>query len=458
MIATVALTLTACAAGPDYVRPQAAVPAQLKEAQGWKPAQPADAVPRGAWWEVFNDADLDALMPQAAAANQSLAAAQARYRQATATSAQARAALLPTLGASASATRGRSSASTPTGTTDAVQLSTNWELDLWGRVRRNVESGSASAEASAADLAAAQLSVQAAIAQNYFALRVADAQQSLFAESVAAQEKSLQLTRNRYAAGVVTRADVAQAETLWLSTRSQAIDLGIQRAQLEHGIAVLLGKAPAEFSIAPLTNATDALASKSIAHPDLLPSELLQRRPDVAGAERRVAAANAQIGVAQAAFFPSLAVSATGGFRGPGLADLFSLPNRFWSLGPALAQTLFDGGARSASRDLAIARYDETVADYRQTVLTALAELEDNLAALRWLASEAEVQVAAVRAAQESLRLAINQYQAGTVSYINVASAQATELAARRSALDIASRRETATIGLIKALGGGWQE
>jgi NodT family efflux transporter outer membrane factor (OMF) lipoprotein len=458
MIATVALTLSACAVGPDYVRPQAAAPAHLKEAQGWQPARPADAVPRGAWWKVFGDADLDALMPQAAAANQNLAAAQARYRQATATSAQARAALFPTLGASASATRGSGSASAPTGTTDAVQLTASWELDLWGRVRRSVESGNASAEASAADLAAAQLSVQAAIAQNYFALRVADAQQALFAEAVAALEKSLQLTRNRYAAGVVTRADVAQAETLWLSTRSQAIDLGIQRAQLEHGIAVLLGKAPAEFGIAPLAVAGDSLGAKSVALPAMLPSELLQRRPDVAGAERRVAAANAQIGVAQAAFFPSVSVSATGGFRGPGLADLFSLPNRFWSLGPALAQTLFDGGARSASRDLAIARYDETVADYRQTVLTALAELEDNLAALRWLASEADVQAAAVRAAQESLRLATNQYQAGTVSYINVASAQSTELSARRSALDIAGRRETATIGLIKALGGGWQE
>ncbi|HEU4621738.1 MAG TPA: efflux transporter outer membrane subunit [Burkholderiaceae bacterium] len=444
-----------CAVGPDYARPDVDLPAQFKQqavTSDWKPAQPADDMARGEWWRVFGDTELDALMIQVARANQDLRAAQARYQQAAALARQARAALFPLATANASATRGTSGGgNTRVSTTQQVGAALDWEIDVWGRIRRGVESNTANAQATQADLAATRLSLQAELAQNYFALRIADAQRALLEESIGAYERSLALTKNRYAAGIVTRADVAQAQTQLLSTRAQAIDLGLQRTQLEHAIAILVGRAPSELSLAATPF---ALSVPEI--PAALPATLLERRPDIAAAERRVAAANAQIGVARAAYFPSLVLNASGGYRGLSASDLFSLPNRFWSLGPSLVATLFDAGERRAVEERATAAYDESVALYRGAVLTALREVEDALAAVRLLNEEAAVQAQAVDAARESLALATNQYKAGTVGFLNVLTAQATELTARRTALDIAGRRYTATVQLIRALGGGW--
>ena len=332
-----------------------------------------------------------------------------------------------------------------------VAIDINWEIDLWGGVRRGVESSTATAQASAADLAAATLSAQALLAQDYLLLRVQDAQIELLNDTVAGYEKSLQLTRNQYAAGIVARGDVAQAEAQLKSTQAQVFDARISRAQLEHAIAVLVGKPPSELAIAPRP-----LAARFPAIPVALPSELLERRPDVAAAERRAAAANAQIGVAQAAFFPSLSLSAGGGFQSSAIGNLLSLPSRYWALGPALAQTLFDAGLRSAQKAQAVATYDETVANYRSTVLTAFQEVEDNLAALALLEQEAAVQDDAVKAARESAAIATNQYKAGTASYLAVVVLQAAALNNERSALAILARRLTASVGLIKAVGGGW--
>ena len=310
----------------------------------------------------------------------------------------------------------------------------------------------ASAQASAADLAAVRLSAQAELAQTYFQLRVLDLQRQLLEDTVAAFGKSLQLTKNRYAAGVVGKVDVVQAETQLKSTQAQAIDIGVQRAQFEHAIALLIGKPPAAFAIErrPLTVVMPAI-------PPGLPSELLERRPDIAAAERRVASANAQVGVAQAAFFPSLTLSATAGFRTSEPSLWFTTPSRFWSLGPAIAQSIFDAGLRRAQTDQAIAAYDASVAAYRQTVLTGFKEVEDNLAALRILEEEARVQDEAVNAARESLALTTNQYKAGTISFLNVVIVQAAQLSNERAAVGILGQRLTAAVLLVKALGGGWQ-
>jgi NodT family efflux transporter outer membrane factor (OMF) lipoprotein len=314
------------------------------------------------------------------------------------------------------------------------------------------ESNQASAEAGAADLQSALLSAQSTLAQTYLLLRINDAQRKLLERTAVAYERSLRITQNRYEAGVVGRVDVAQAETQLKSTQAQAIDLGVQRAQLEHAIALLIGKAAADFKLEP--NYRLPILPEI---PAGLPSELLERRPDIAAAERRAAAANAQIGVAQAAFFPSLSLSASTGYQSTSLANLISLPNRFWSLGPALAATLFDGGARSAQKEQAIAAFDKNVAAYRQFVLTGFQEVEDNLSTLRILNEEAKVQREAARFAAESVTLTDNQYQAGTVSYLNVISAQAASLGADRSSLDIAGRSLLASVALLKALGGGWR-
>jgi NodT family efflux transporter outer membrane factor (OMF) lipoprotein len=327
----------------------------------------------------------------------------------------------------------------------------SWEVDLWGRVRRTVEASEASAQASVADLESAKLSAQAQLAEDYFLLRVQDTQIRLLNDTVDAYQRSLQLTRNQYAVGVAARADVAQAETQLKSTQAQAIDAGILRAQLEHAIAVLLGKAPADFSIA-----AEVVTTEFPAIPTGLPSELLERRPDIAAAERRTAAANAQIGVAEAAFFPSLTLSATGGFQSSVMSELFSLPSRYWSIGSTLAQVIFDAGLRRAQTDQAIATYDENVANYRQTVLLGFQDVEDNLAALRILEQEAAVQDEAVKAARESLTITLNQYRAGTANYLAVVVAQAIALSNERTALGILGRRLAASVALIKALGGGW--
>jgi NodT family efflux transporter outer membrane factor (OMF) lipoprotein len=445
-----ALALAACAVGPDYQRPEAAVSAAYKEAVGWKVAEPRDEASRGNWWEIFGDPKLSALMESIDISNQNVLLAAARFRQAQALAAQSRAALFPTLDANASITRSRS-ATGPSVGNHSVALDSLWEIDLWGRLRRALESSAANAQASAADLAAARLLAQAELASSYFQLRVLDAQKQLLGDTVTAFDKTLELTRNRYAAGVAAKVDVVQAETQLKSTLAQSIDTGVQRAQLEHAIAILVGKLPSEFSIAPVP-----LAVTMPRVPLGLPSELLERRPDVAAAERRAAAANAQIGVAKAAYFPSLTLSASGGFRSANAADLFTAPSRFWSIGPALAQSIFDAGLRRAQTEQAIAAYDATVAQYRQAVLAGFQEVEDNLAALRILEEEAKVQEDAVRAARESVALTLNQYKAGTVSYINVVTAQTTQLSNESVAVGILGRRLIAAATLVKALGGGW--
>jgi NodT family efflux transporter outer membrane factor (OMF) lipoprotein len=372
--------------------------------------------------------------------------------------AQSRAALFPTLDANASITRSRSPTGLVGGTTAgriinsrSVGLSSSWELDLWGGLRRALESSTAGVQASAADLAAARLSAQAELASDYFQLRVLDAQKQLLDDTATAFDKSLELTRNRYTAGVAAKVDVVQAETQLKSTQAQAIDTGVQRAQFEHAIAILIGKPPSEFSLASVP-----LAVTMPRVPLGLPSELLERRPDVAAAERRAAAANARIGVAKAAYFPSLTLSGNTGFRSAAATDLFAASSRFWSIGPALAQSIFDAGLRRAQTEQAIAAYDATVAEYRQAVLAGFQEVEDNLAALRILEEEAQVQDDAVRAARESVLLTTNQYKAGIVSYINVVTVQTTQLSNERTAVGILGRQLVAAVTLVKALGGGW--
>ncbi len=466
----VAIAISGCAMGPNYVLPSAEAPTAYKEApqvQGeappFKPAEPKDQDSRGKWWEAFKDPQLDALVSRVEVSNQTIKAAEARVREARALTQSARAALFPSVdlgvGATRSGNRAGTANSAVTTTNRAgsvrnnynVALDVNWEIDLWGRIRRTVEASDATAQASVADLESAELSAQALLAEDYFLLRVQDAQIRLLNNTVEAYQRSLQLTRNQYAVGVAARADVAQAETQLKSLQAQAIDAGLQRAQLEHAIAVLLGKAPAQFSLPAEVVAT--------VFPDIppgLPSELLERRPDIAAAERRAAAANARIGVAEAAFFPSLTLSATGGFQSSVLSQLFSLPSRYWSIGASLAQAVFDAGLRRAQTAQAIATYDETVANYRQTVLAGFQEVEDNLAALRILQEEAKVQDDAVKFARESLTITLNQYRAGTANYLAVVVAQATALSNERAALAVLSRRLTASVALIKALGGGW--
>ena len=453
-----ALALVGCAVGPDYLRPDAAVSDAYKEATGWKVAEPQDESNRGNWWEIFGDPQLSALIESIDISNQNVRLAEAQFRQAQALAAQSRAALFPTLDANASITRSRSPTGLVGGTTAgriinnrSVGLSSSWELDLWGGLRRALESSAAGAQASAADLAAARLSAQAELASDYFQLRVLDAQKQLLDDTATAFDKSLELTRNRYAAGVAAKVDLVQAETQLKSTQAQAIDTGVQRAQLEHAIAILIGKPPSEFSLAPVP-----LAVTMPRVPLGLPSELLERRPDVAAAERRAAAANARIGVAKTAYFPSLTLSGNTGFRSAAATNLFTASSRFWSIGPALAQSIFDAGLRRAQTEQAIAAYDATVAEYRQAVLAGFQEVEDNLAALRILGEEAEVQEGAVRAARESVLLTTNQYKTGIVSYVNVVTVQTTQLSNERTAMGILGRRLVAAVTLVKALGGGW--
>jgi NodT family efflux transporter outer membrane factor (OMF) lipoprotein len=451
LAASVAVLMTGCAVGPDYVRPDVSTPANYKELEGWKAAQPRDDVVRGEWWRLYGDPVLDDLEAQVASANQNLAQAQAQYRAARALVESSRASYFPTLDANAS-----SVSSNRTGAirnTHTLTLDAAWEADLWGRVRRTVESSRASAEASAADAEAAKLSAQAELAVNYFQLRALDAQRQLLDDTVAAYEKSLQLTRNRYASGVVAKVDVVQAEAQLRTTQAQAVDTDEQRAQLEHAIALLVGKSPAQLSLprVPLKAETPVV-------PVGLPSQLLERRPDVAAAERRVAAANAQIGVAKAAYFPDLTLSASGGYVSSSFAQWLTVPNRVWSIGPALAATIFDAGRRRALTDQAVANYDAEVAAYRQTVLNAFREVEDYLVALRVLEQEAEVQAQALQAARQSVQLTTNQYQAGIVNYLSVVTVQASALASERTAVDLLSRRLVASVLLVKALGGGWSQ
>jgi len=442
--------LAGCAVGPDYKRPAMPVPAAFKEGGAWQVAQPNDASVRGKWWAIFGDATLDGLMEQVSTANQNLQVAEARYRQARALAEGARANFFPTVGLNASSKR----TGTEQGTTTShnVNAALSWEADIWGKLRRQAEANDSSSAASAADLEATRLSLQADLASSYFQLRVTDYQKQLLDETVAAFEKSMQLTRNRYTAGVAGKVDVVQAETQLLSAKAQQIDLGSTRAQLEHAIAVLVGKAPADFSIARIQwNPTLPEV------PAALPSSLLERRADVAAAERRAISANAQIGVAKAAWFPSLTFSANDGYTSSTLAKWISAPNRVWSMGPALAETLIDFGKRGSVSDQAVASYDQAAATYRQAVLQAFQDVEDNLADLRILAEEAKVQDDAVRVARESVTLTTNQYKAGTVNYLSVVTVQTAQFNNERTSASLLGRRLLATVGLIKALGGGWQ-
>jgi NodT family efflux transporter outer membrane factor (OMF) lipoprotein len=462
--AVLATQLAACAVGPDYARPKMEAPAAFKEMNGWKLAQPRDNELRGNWWEIFNDPQLNALMEQVNISNQNLAQAEARFRQAHALVQAARAGYFPTLTGSASATRSGGSAgnqSLLTGNASTGTITTNhilsfdasWEADIWGRVRRTVESDEANAQASAADLQATRLSAQAQLAQAYFQLRSLDTQQQLFDRSVADYQRSVQLTQNQYAAGTVAKANVVLAQTQLKSTQAEAVDIGVQRAQTEHAIALLIGKAPADFSLPPMPLSVSMAVPVA---PVGVPSALLERRPDIAAAERRVVSANAEIGVAKAAYFPALTISATGGYRSSSFANWLTLPNRVWSVGPQLAMTLFDAGARRAQTAQAVAAYDENVAAYRQTVLTGFQEVEDNLAALRILEQEAQMQDEAVQLARQSVALSINQYKAGIVDYLNVIATQTSALNNERTAVDVLNRRLAASVLLIKALGGGW--
>ena len=456
-IAIAVFSLSGCAVGPDYVRPAsitaADMPASFKE--DWKTAQPQDQAIPVQWWTLFNDPNLNALIDQVASSNLSLAQAQANYRAAGALVDNAKAAYFPSLSADVSHTRNRSP-ETGVNTVNSAGLSASWEVDLWGGVRRAVEVQENAALSSFANVQALRLSMQSQLAQSYFQLRVLDAQKQLLDRTVEEYQRSLKLTQNQYKSGIVATDSVLLAETQLQSTQAQALDVGVLRAQYEHAIATLIGKPASLFAIPAIPAGQTAYLPDMPEVPVAVPSSLLERRPDVAAAERSVAAANAQIGVTKAAFFPDLTLGASGGYQSSSLAKWISLPNRIWSVGPALAASLFDGGAHNALNRQAIAAYDASVAGYRLTVLTAFQNVEDNLAALRILKQEAAVQNAASTAARKALEVTMNQYRAGTVNYLNVVAAQSTALTNQRAELTITNARLVATVQLIAALGGGW--
>jgi NodT family efflux transporter outer membrane factor (OMF) lipoprotein len=462
------VALEGCTVGPKYVRPSVPTtpaykeetPASFKESDQWQPAHPADQISRGNWWEIFGDPELNKLEEQIAGSNQDLKVAEARFRQARAAIRFNRAAQFPTISTSPSASYVKSSDYSQSFPSKVQEASTgnfvlpfdlSYELDLWGRVRRSVAAAREEAQASAADYATAKLSLEAELALDYFELRSADAQKQLLDDTVTAYTANLQLTLSRFKGGVAPRADVAQAQTQLDTTRVQDTDVTVQRAQFEHAIAILIGKPPADFSLvaAPLTDQPPSI-------PIGLPSELLQRRPDIGAAERRVAEANQQIGIARAAYFPTVTLGGSAGFAGTQGSNWFTWPSGFWAVGPALAQTLFDGGRRRATSESARANYDATVATYRQTSLTAFQEVEDNVAALRILENETQQQQQAVTSSEESLQLFTNRYKGGVDTYLQVITAQTIELTNERNAIDIRRRRLDASVLLIKALGGGW--
>ncbi|RAR66952.1 NodT family efflux transporter outer membrane factor (OMF) lipoprotein [Paraburkholderia unamae] len=462
-VASALSALGGCTVGPDYVRPAMPVAATYKElaGTGWTLAQPADQASRGAWWTIYGDATLDALEAQVETANQNVQAAQAHFRAARANVAQQRSSFFPLVTASGDYSRYRTSQNlqytSKAGLTIndyAVGIDATWEPDIWGRVARNVEAAKAGAQASAADMQAVLLSMQAELATDYFELRGVDRERQLLDDTLQAYRESLELTQNRYAGGIATDADVGQAQTQLQTTEAQAIDLGVQRAQLEHAIAILTGQSPSTFSLPAAPKA--AYTVRAIASPPGVPSKLLERRPDIAAAERRVAAANAQVGVATAAFFPSLMLAVTGGLEATNFSQWLVAPARFWSLGPTLAGTLLDFGGREAVREAARAQYDENVAQYRETVLDAFGEVEDNLATLRVLEQEALAQDRAVDAARRTLATIESRYRSGAITYLDVVVAQTTALTNERQAVAISRRRMAASVALVKALGGGW--
>jgi NodT family efflux transporter outer membrane factor (OMF) lipoprotein len=456
-----ALLVGGCAVGPRYQRPLVEVPVAYKEAGDWKAAQPNEQALGDHWWEVFQDPQLNALEDQVNIFNQNLRAAEARYRQARAVLRYYRADFLPTLGAAPSVVRGRVSRNRPplgalsngvTSTDLQLPIELSYEIDAWGRVRNNVRSYRAGAQASAADLATVNLSVHAQVALLYFQARSLDAKEELLNSTVAQYEKALQLNESRFEGGIGSEVEVRQAKTQLETTRAQATDVGVLRAQYEHALATLVGKPAGSFSLPPLP-----LRTPPPPIPSGVPSELLERRPDIASAERLMAAANARIGVAKAAYFPLLNLTATGGFESGVLGTLVSGPSAVWAVGSSAVLSLFDHGRRRAASDQAIAVYDETVASYRQTVLTSFQQVEDSLAALRILEREAQTQNEAVLAAQRSLELSITRYQGGVTSYLEVTTAQSASLADEVTAVDVLGRRMVAAVQLVQALGGGWE-
>jgi NodT family efflux transporter outer membrane factor (OMF) lipoprotein len=462
------LALSGCSVGPDYVRPGAAVPAAFKEAPpaGWKVGTPMDAIDRGDWWSVYHDPELDRLEREVNISNQTLAQAVAAYAEAKAVVQQARGELFPTIGITPGVTVANQGGNISSGglvssgslsrtrgvtTNYSLEANANWDVDVWGKIRRTVESDVAAAQASAADIANARLSAQASLATDYFALRSADSLQRLLDDTVKQYQRSLQITQNQYAAGTAAQSDVLSALTLLQTTQAQAINVGVARAQYEHAIAVLTGHPPAELTIPPA-----ALAMDVPQIPVTVPAALLERRPDVAAAERQMQQENALIGVAVAAFYPDVSLTALYGYVGNPIGSLIQTANKVWSLGGSAAETVFDGGIRSGQVAAARATYDESVANYRQTVLTAFQNVEDDLSGLRILAEQARAQDLAVSSANKSVQIALNEYLAGTQAYTTVITAQTTALSDEESALSIRQTRFTDSVALIEALGGGW--
>jgi len=463
IIASIAL-LAGCMVGPDYSRPTAPDAPAFKELAGWKPAHPIDAIDRGSWWSVYNDPVLDRLESQVSVNNQTVRQAEAAYRAASAEVGVARASLFPLIGLGAGATRQqtgisglstssglRGGSTTVTRSSFNIEPTASWDADVWGKIKRQVESSTAAAQVSAADLANALLSAQLSVATYYVELRGADAVQDLLRRTVAEYQRSLTIATNQYSAGTAARLDVLTAQTQLEGARAQLINAGVARAQYEHALAVLTGQPPSALSIPP-----GPLASDVPIPPAAIPSALLERRPDIAAAERVMAQQNALIGVQQAAYYPDVSLSALSGYAGTPLASLVQFSNRVWSLGAAANQTLFSFGARPAGVAAAEANYDAAVAAYRQSVLVAFQQVEDDLSTSRILQEQAAVQARAVQYAQQAVRIATNEYRAGTVAYTAVVIAQAAELADEQSELSVRVQRLQSSVGLIGALGGGW--
>jgi len=454
------LSIAGCAVGPKYNRPAVEIPPAYKEVGDWKPAQPNEQNLGGAWWQIFQDQQLNALEDQINVSNQNLKAAEAQYTQARAVLRYYRADYYPSINAGAAATRNRISNNRPPGHLSTngdtyndyqIPVELSYELDVWGRVRKTIESQRDQAQASAADLATINLSLHAQLGMFYFQSRSLDAQEQLLNSTVAQYEQAYQLTDSRFKGGLASEVEVQQASTQLETTRAQAIDVGVIRAQYEHAIATLVGKPASSFHLSPLP-----LTSPPPLIPLELPSELLERRPDIAAAERRMAAANAQIGVAKAAYYPNITLGATGGIESGVITTLLSGPSILWSVGASAIAPIFDGGRRRANTDQAIAAYDQTVANYRGTVLTGFQQVEDNLAALRILEKEADTQQRAVLASQKYLELSLTRYRGGITSYLEVTTAQSAALTDEVTAVNILGRRMTSAVLLIQALGGGW--
>ncbi len=460
-----ALVLSGCMVGPDYQRPPPATPPMLsfKETSdvNFRPALPRDTIDRGPWWKVYGDGTLDQLVAQVDVSNQTLKENEAAYRQAIALVRQSQSLLYPTIGYTGATQQTSTSSGIRSGSgtvansvgTFSAGATLTWEADVWGRIRRTIESDSAAAQASAGDLAAARLSAQSSLATNYFSLRISDRRRRLFEASAAAYARSMEIVRNQMNAGTASRLDFAQAETLYEQTKAQLVAEAVTRAQFEHAIAALVGKTPSELSIAPAPE-PDTVPTIDAG----FPSALLERRPDIAAAERTMASANAQIGVAQAAYYPDFTFNASISFLNTMFLNLFQIASSVWSLGPQAAGTLIDGGARAAQVESARANYDKAVATYRQTVLTAFQQVEDALAQQRVLEQQEKVQQTAVASAHEAERIALNQYQAGTVAYTTVVTAQTTALSAEQTVINIRLSRLTASATLVTALGGGWTD